>query len=75
MDVFVVEGEVLGDGIVNGVSVYDVLRLDSGFVFSVRRRHAGFTSDWSTDVCSSDLYDLQLGLRHTLSKGSGQSGR
>ena len=25
------------------------------FFFSSRRRHTGFTSDWSSDVCSSDL--------------------
>ena len=26
------------------------------FFFSSRRRHTRFTSDWSSDVCSSDLY-------------------
>ena len=26
-----------------------------GFFFSSRRRHTRFTSDWSSDVCSSDL--------------------
>ena len=25
------------------------------FLFSSRRRHTRFTSDWSSDVCSSDL--------------------
>ena len=25
------------------------------FFFSSRRRHTRFTSDWSSDVCSSDL--------------------
>ena len=27
------------------------------FFFSSRRRHTRFTSDWSSDVCSSDLSD------------------
>ena len=26
------------------------------FFFSSRRRHTRFTSDWSSDVCSSDLH-------------------
>src|SRR2546427_1546776 len=28
------------------------------FFFSSRRRHTRFDCDWSSDVCSSDLYDL-----------------
>ena len=28
------------------------------FFFSSRRRHTRFTSDWSSDVCSSDLPGL-----------------
>src|SRR5690348_18025218 len=27
------------------------------FFFSSRRRHTSWTGDWSSDVCSSDLYD------------------
>src|SRR5438876_6833359 len=27
------------------------------FFFSSRRRHTGWTGDWSSDVCSSDLFD------------------
>src|SRR2546430_4037280 len=27
------------------------------FFFSSRRRHTRFDCDWSSDVCSSDLYD------------------
>src|SRR5690606_411114 len=27
--------------------------------FSSRRRHTRFSRDWSSDVCSSDLYDLR----------------
>src|SRR5690606_40851615 len=27
------------------------------FLFSSRRRHTGFSRDWSSDVCSSDLLD------------------
>src|SRR5690606_40352638 len=29
------------------------------FCFSSRRRHTSFSRDWSSDVCSSDLYFLQ----------------
>src|SRR2546430_10316167 len=28
------------------------------FFFSSRRRHTRFDCDWSSDVCSSDLYEL-----------------
>src|SRR5690606_41116735 len=28
------------------------------FFFSSRRRHTRFSRDWSSDVCSSDLYGL-----------------
>ena len=28
------------------------------FFFSSRRRHTRFTSDWSSDVCSSDLWGM-----------------
>src|SRR5437016_9273553 len=31
------------------------------FFFSSRRRHTRLVSDWSSDVCSSDLPDLVLG--------------
>src|SRR5256886_15589381 len=34
----------------------------SFFFFSSRRRHTRFDCDWSSDVCSSDLVDLQCGL-------------
>src|SRR5438876_12102945 len=30
--------------------------LSSFFFFSSRRRHTRWTGDWSSDVCSSDLY-------------------
>src|SRR5690606_40897605 len=29
---------------------------------SSRRRHTRFSRDWSSDVCSSDLYPLALGV-------------
>src|SRR5256886_7110816 len=32
------------------------------FFFSSRRRHTRFDCDWSSDVCSSDLGDVVLGL-------------
>src|SRR5690606_40696886 len=28
--------------------------------FSSRRRHTIFSRDWSSDVCSSDLFDIQF---------------
>src|SRR5256886_7599255 len=31
------------------------------FFFSSRRRHTRFACDWSSDVCSSDLVELELG--------------
>src|SRR5690606_3235478 len=31
------------------------------FFFSSRRRHTRFSRDWSSDVCSSDLFFIQLG--------------
>src|SRR6266511_1356050 len=30
------------------------------FFFSSRRRHTRFSRDWSSDVCSSDLYQVGL---------------
>src|SRR2546430_5608250 len=30
------------------------------FFFSSRRRHTRFDCDWSSDVCSSDLYDAEV---------------
>src|SRR2546430_3204837 len=33
------------------------------FFFSSRRRHTRFDCDWSSDVCSSDLYARVLGYR------------
>src|SRR5690606_39313674 len=32
----------------------------SHFFFSRRRRHTRFTRDWSSDVCSSDLWQLAV---------------
>src|SRR5260370_17808354 len=32
------------------------------FFFSSRRRHTRFKCDWSSDVCSSDLFDFPLAL-------------
>src|SRR5690606_18018212 len=34
------------------------------FFFSSRRRHTRFSRDWSSDVCSSDLYDLTDNLMY-----------
>src|SRR5260370_14848693 len=35
-----------------------VSRLNMHFFFSSRRRHTRFKCDWSSDVCSSDLYEF-----------------
>src|SRR6266511_1646457 len=32
------------------------------FFFSSRRRHTRFSRDWSSDVCSSDLGDVNSGV-------------
>src|SRR5690606_41082291 len=32
----------------------------SCFLFSSRRRHTRFSRDWSSDVCSSDLYTSKI---------------
>src|SRR3989440_8379962 len=37
------------------------------FFFSSRRRHTRSDRDWSSDVCSSDLLGLKLGLGHWIS--------
>src|SRR5688572_32058073 len=34
--------------------------LSPAFFFSSRRRHTRFDCDWSSDVCSSDLYTVTL---------------
>src|SRR5256885_3396976 len=34
------------------------------FFFSSRRRHTRLQGDWSSDVCSSDLLEQCVGLRH-----------
>src|SRR5690348_3448033 len=36
------------------------------FFFSSRRRHTRWTGDWSSDVCSSDLYGRPAGYRKML---------
>src|SRR5437879_8918046 len=41
------------------------------FFFSSRRRHTRYIGDWSSDVCSSDLF--QVGQQDVHSTFSGQS--
>src|SRR5437899_11538827 len=41
------------------------------FFFSSRRRHTRCLSDWSSDVCSSDLVDPALAYAATLVGASG----
>src|SRR5690606_40007957 len=44
--------------------------------FSSRRRHTRFSRDWSSDVCSSDLYSGSCSQREAkISEDSGLSGR
>src|SRR6266536_1507508 len=40
------------------VAIYYDYSADQSFFFSSRRRHTRSTRDWSSDVCSSDLYVL-----------------
>src|SRR5690348_17889738 len=39
------------------------------FFFSSRRRHTRWTGDWSSDVCSSDLYLISCGANVEASGG------
>src|SRR5260370_18336907 len=39
------------------------------FFFSSRRRHTRFKCDWSSDVCSSDLWFSENLVRHTRHRG------
>src|SRR5690606_39677506 len=43
-------------------------RMSFSFYFSSRRRHTRFSRDWSSDVCSSDLFTAIMGP-----SGSGKS--
>src|SRR5256886_8522421 len=49
------------------------------FFFSSRRRHTRFDCDWSSDVCSSDLWlDVQNGKAYPVfdvHQGAGRDGR
>src|SRR5690606_40832899 len=44
------------------------------FFFSSRRRHTRFSRDWSSDVCSSDLFSL-AGRAAVVTGGSSGIGR
>src|SRR5437762_5767788 len=37
-----------------------ILPISSSFFFSSRRRHTRYIGDWSSDVCSSDLANIEL---------------
>ena len=43
------------------------------FFFSSRRRHTRFTSDWSSDVCSSDLNEHFGRAENILAPGIGKN--
>src|ERR1022692_620901 len=46
------------------VHLTTLLRYVFFFFFSSRRRHTRLQGDWSSDVCSSDLYSLRNYLLH-----------
>src|ERR1035441_7152857 len=41
------------------------LHVGDDVFFSSRRRHTRCLSDWSSDVCSSELFDLKLAIEST----------
>src|SRR5262249_56645262 len=45
------------------------------FFFSSRRRHTRLVSDWSSDVCSSDLQSLLRACRSRAASGMGDHDR
>src|SRR3712207_8099464 len=45
-----------------------IVRVLGGFFFSSRRRHTRYWRDWSSDVCSSDLYRKNIRLGQGLNK-------
>ena len=45
------------------------------FFFSSRRRHTRFTSDWSSDVCSSDLKAEAAQLQRELEEAKAEKAR
>src|SRR5690606_40912138 len=47
-------GRITPDGLVDVAAVVE--DFDPYFFFSSRRRHTRFSRDWSSDVCSSDLF-------------------
>src|SRR5258706_7339179 len=44
------------------------------FFFSSRRRHTRLVSDWSSDVCSSDLHAFQEVIVQVIKEGMGTKG-
>ena len=59
----------------NGGNEFTVLPVDNlfcFFFFSSRRRHTRYIGDWSSDVCSSDLFQLLHYLleKHSISRVS-----
>src|SRR5256885_5720911 len=46
------------------MSGYSRRIIDRFFFFSSRRRHTRLQGDWSSDVCSSDLYSLRVRPLH-----------
>src|SRR2546430_9996550 len=47
-------------GVLPGTEVIEVQRAEVVFFFSSRRRHTRFDCDWSSDVCSSDLFHYYI---------------
>src|SRR2546430_3514641 len=45
-----------GDRTNKSVELKELIQEETHFFFSSRRRHTRFDCDWSSDVCSSDLF-------------------
>src|SRR5690606_40035712 len=43
-------------------SIFKIMKRMIKFFFSSRRQHTRFSRDWSSDVCSSDLYFRYIGI-------------
>src|SRR5699024_11551612 len=54
----------------NSVDTDHILDYIYGFFFSSRRRHTSSKRDWSSDVCSSDLRELEGEIESLRRSGS-----
>src|SRR5689334_23392911 len=65
------EGSKRPRGCIRGMNCRMVGNLSVVFFFSSRRRHTRWNCDWGSDVCSSDLVEVErdLDLRHAPRRG------